>query len=187
MRLLELLGGESGYDVTKIFDIVEKYRDVLVPEMVILHGRSSDHASALKLLTHNLKDFDTAINYCLFGGLSIFQTPTVIKKEEQCQLFTILLDEFLKLEDVSERIGQTSNLLEKFGGWLDVTHVLSVIPDSWSIEILKGFLISALRQLVREKAEVKVQKALRMSKNLRIEAKFVEACDEIGPVVDVGN
>ncbi|KAF8246506.1 hypothetical protein K440DRAFT_631990 [Wilcoxina mikolae CBS 423.85] len=188
MRLLELLGEESGYDVTKVFNIVEKYRDVLVPEMVILHGRSSDHASALKLLTHNLKDFDTAINYCLHGGLSISQTRTIItERKEQCELFTILLNEFLKLEDVSERIGQTSNLLNKFGGWLDVTHVLSVIPDSWSIEILKGFLISALRQLVREKAEVRVERALGRSKNLRVEAKFVEACDEMGPVVDVGN
>jgi hypothetical protein len=188
MRLLELLGGASGYDVNKVLDSIQPYRDVLVPEMVILHGRDSKHAEALKLLTHHLRDFDTAINYCLFGGLSIFQTRNVITdKAEQSELFAILLDEYLKLENPSERIEQTSQLLERFGRWLDVTHVLSVIPDEWSIEILSGFLISALRQLVREKAEVRVERALGRSRNFRVEAKYVEQCDEIGPVIDMGN
>lgn len=188
MRLLELLGGESGYDVNKVFAIVEKHRDALVPEMVILYGRGAKHADALKLLTHHLKDFDTAINYCLFGGLSIFQTRNIVtEREEQCELFTILLDEYLKLQDLSERIEQTGQLLDKFGRWLDVTYVLGVIPDSWSIEILSGFLIGALRQLVREKAEVRVERALGRSKNLRVEAAFVAQCDEIGPTVDMGN
>jgi hypothetical protein len=188
MRLLELLGGASGYDVKRVFESLKPYRDVLVPEMVILHGRDSKHAEALMLLTHRLRDFDTAINYCLFGGLSIFQTKNVITdKEEQSELFAILLDEYLKLEDLGERIEQTSRLLERFGRWLDVTHVLSVIPDEWSIEILGGFLISALRQLVREKAEVRIERALGRSRNLRIEAKYVEQCDEIGPVIDMAN
>ena len=141
-HLLKLLGGESGYDTGKVFKLVEKYRDVLVPEMVILYGREGKHAEALKLVTHHLKDYDTAINYCLFGGISIFQTSSIITdRGQQCELFTILLDEYLKLSDVSERIEQTGQLLEKFGRWLDVTHVLNVIPDSWSIEILSGFLI----------------------------------------------
>lgn len=124
MRLLDLLGGESGYDVAKVFEIVKKYRDLLVPEMVILYGREGKHAEALSMLTHGLNDFDTAINYCLFGGMSIFQTSTMITdREEQKQLFKILLDEFLKLNDLSMRVQQTSVLLKVFGSWLDVTHV----------------------------------------------------------------
>jgi hypothetical protein len=186
LRLFDLLCGSSGYDVEKVFEIVRQHQSVLVPEMVILHGRSSQHASAVKLLVHDLKDFDTAINYCLFGGLSLFQTGNISTptRSEQSELFTALLDEFLKLEDISERIEHTSELLEKFGGWLDVTYVLSVIPDSWSIEILGGFLISALRQLVRQKADVRVERQLGKARNLRVEAKYVGLCDEIGPTVE---
>ncbi|KAI5856954.1 hypothetical protein BZA05DRAFT_386775 [Tricharina praecox] len=188
MRLLELLGGASGYDIAQVSESIKQYREILVPEMVILYGRESKHTDALKLLTHDLRDFDTAINYCLFGGLSIFQTRNVITdRAEQSELFAVLLDEYLKLKNMNERIEQTSQLLEKFGRWLDVTHVLSVIPDDWSIDIVGGFLITALRQLVREKAEAKIERAIGRSKNLRVEAEFVRQCDEIGPVVDLGN
>jgi hypothetical protein len=186
--------------------------------MVILYGREGRHEDALAMLTHGLKDFDTAINYCLFGGLSIYQTSKVITdRAEQRELFSVLLKEFLELKDLGERIEMTGMLLERFGGWLDVMHVsfysffpcqqgvvkrklavpwgsltdaqfsrqvLSVIPDSWSIDILSGFLISALRQLVREKAEVGVARALRTSDNLRVEAEFVARCDDIGPTVE---
>jgi hypothetical protein len=156
--------------------------------MVILYGRDARHAQALKLLTHELKDFDTAINYCLFGGLSPFRTSNVISnREEQSELFAILLDEFLKLEDMSERVQQTGALLENFGGWLDVTHVLSVIPDSWSIDILSSFLISALQHLVRQKAEVKIQRALGRTQNLKVEAEYVNKCDEMGSITEREN
>ena len=199
LRLLELLGGSQSsaddgaadgcYDVSKVLAMVEPHRDVLVPEMVILHGRSLDHAAALKLLTHRLKDFDTAINYCLFGGQAVFQTrtPAITEPRQQSELFALLLDEFLRLDDVSERIAQTSELLDRFGGWLDVCHVLAVVPDSWSVQILHGFLVSALRRLVREKALVRVERALGRSTNMRVSARLVEACDEVGPVVDVGH
>lgn len=203
LRLLELLGdsqnssrssssssgGGGCYDVNRILEVIEPHRDILVPEMVILHGRSLDHAAALKLLTHTLKDFDTAINYCLFGGQAIFRTrtPAITERRQQSELFTLLLDEFLQLDDISVRITQTSGLLDRFGGWLDVSHVLAVVPDSWSVQILHGFLVSALRGLVREKALVRVERALGRSTNMRVSARLVEACDEIGPVIDVGH
>lgn len=130
LRLLDLLGGESGYNASHILSTIERYREILVPELVILYGREGKHADALHLLTHGLEDFDTAINYCLFGGMSIFQTRLVLTdREEQKKLFKILLDEFLKLENMSERLQQTGMLLEKFGRWLDVTHVGSILPS----------------------------------------------------------
>ena len=187
MRLLQLLGGSSGYDVARVFERIQKFRNELVPEMVILYGRGSKHADALQLLTHHLHDFSTAIDYCLLGGLGIVHTRGVTADHaEQSGLFTILLDEFQELQDLGERVEQTARLLNRFGGWLDVTHVLEVVPDEWSIEILGGFLMSSLRRLVREKAEVKVERALGRSRNLRVEARFVAQCDEIGPVVDMG-
>ncbi|PWW78374.1 hypothetical protein C7212DRAFT_364439 [Tuber magnatum] len=185
LRFLELLGGESSYDVSKVFGSLVKFREVLVPEMVILYGKEGRHEDAIRLLTHGLKDFDTAINYCLFGGLSIFQTREIItNRDEQETLFAVLLGEFLKLEDYQERMEQTRNLLERFGGWVDITHVLQVVPDNWSVEMLSGFLMSALRGLVKEKAEVSVMKSLRRSEIFRVEADYVARCDDIGPTIE---
>jgi len=185
LRFLELLSSESPYDVSKIFSSLVKFREVLVPEMVILYGKEGRHEDAIRLLTHGLKDFDTAINYCLFGGLSIFQTRKIITdRDEQKTLFAVLLGEFLKLEDYQERMEQTRNLLERFGGWVDVTHVLQVVPDNWSVEMLSGFLMSALRGLVKEKAEASVMKNLRRSEILRVEADYVARCDDIGPTIE---
>lgn len=185
LRFLELLGGEGSYDIPKVLARLSKFRDVLVPEMVILYGKEARHEDALRLLTHGLKDFDTAINYCLFGGLSIFQTRKVITdREEQKALFAVLLGEFLKLEEYEERLEQTALLLERFGGWLDLVHVLEVIPENWSVEMLSGFLLSALRQMVREKAEVSVLRGLRRGENLKIEGQYVDKCDAIGPTIE---
>lgn len=185
LRFLELLGGEGSYDIPKALTRLSRFRDVLVPEMVILYGKEARHEDALRLLTHGLKDFDTAINYCLFGGLSIFQTRKVITdREEQKALFAILLGEFLKLEEYGERLEQTTLLLERFGGWLDLVHVLEVIPENWSVEMLSGFLLSALRQMVREKAEVSMLRGLRRGENLKIEGQYVDKCDAIGPTIE---
>lgn len=188
MRLLELLSSRIEYVVPEVVTKVSQFREALVPEMVILYGRERRHEDAIRLLTHGLKDFDTAIDYCLFGGLSIFDTRDIITdRDEQKALLGILLKEFLGLHDLNERIQQTSNLLERFGSWLDVLQVLELVPDSWSIDIVSKFLISALRRLVREKAEVEVVRGLMQSQNLRVESKFVEKCDELGPMIDRGN
>ncbi|KAL0635990.1 hypothetical protein Q9L58_005018 [Maublancomyces gigas] len=185
LRFLELLGGEGSYDIPKVLGRISKFRDVLVPEMVILYGKEARHEDALRLLTHGLKDFDTAINYCLFGGLSIFQTRKIITdREEQKALFAVLLGEFLKLEEYEERLEQTTLLLERFGGWLDLVHVLELIPENWSVEMLSGFLLSALRQMVREKAELGLLGGLRRGENLKVEGEYLDRCDVIGPTVE---
>lgn len=185
LRFLELLGGEGGYDIPKVLARISKFRDVLMPEMVILYGKGARHEDALRLLTHGLKDFDTAINYCLFGGLSIFQTRRIITdREEQKALFAILLGEFLKLEEYEERLEQTTLLLERFGGWLDPAHVLELIPENWSVEMLSGFLLSALRQMVREKAELGLLGGLMRGENLKVEGEYLDRCGVIGPTVE---
>jgi hypothetical protein len=168
LRLLHLLGssqpGTSSYDVPTILTRLAPYENELVPEMIILHGRQQQHQEALRLLTHGLGDFDTAISYCLYGYSSIFRararpgTLPVAAAElppraEQSRLFGFLLQEFLAIEDVSQRIERTGELLERFGGWFDVGAVLALVPDEWSVDIFSGFLINSLRRLVREKAE----------------------------------
>ena len=195
LRLLQLLGGSQGfasqYDVAAILARIAPYTAELVPEVIILDGRQSHHEEALKLLTHGLGDYDTAINYCLLGGSSIYHpiSGTVAReslptREEQSKLFGFLLGEFLRIEDISNRVEQTSNLLERFGAWFDVGYVLNLIPDTWSVELVSGFLVSALRRIVRERSETMIAKALSGAENLKVTADLIGKIDTVGPSVE---
>ncbi len=134
LRLLQLLGGShvaaSQYDVEGILSRVRPYEKELVPEMIILNGRQGRHREAIRLLTHGLGDFDTAVSYCVLGGSSTYSPvsgslpkESIPSREEQVRLFGYLLEEFFCIEDLSDRITQTSELLERFAGWFDVIHV----------------------------------------------------------------
>ena len=195
LRLLELIGGSHGsdfsYDVGNILSRIEPFEQDLVPESIILDGRQGRHSQALRLLTHGLGDYHTAVNYCLLGGASIFHPTSgsaaplaAPSQEEQAILFGHLLTEFLRIEDVGDRLERTSELLERFGTWYDVRQVLELIPESWSVELVSGFLVSAFRRLVHEKNEATVTKALSGAENLQIASAFVEKCSVLGPQVE---
>ncbi|KAK4696469.1 vacuolar protein sorting-associated protein 3, partial [Lecanoromycetidae sp. Uapishka_2] len=194
LRLLELIGGSHGsdfsYDVENILSRIEPFEEDLVPESIILDGRQGRHKQALRLLTHGLGDYHTAVNYCLLGGASIFHPTTgsaaliAPSQDEQAVLFGYLLTEFLRIEDVGDRLERTSELLERFGSWYDVRDVLELIPESWSVELVSGFLVSSFRRLVHERNEATITKALSGAENLQIAAAFVEKCSAIGPRVE---
>lgn len=195
LRLLELIGGSHGsdfsYDVGKILSRVERFEEELVPESIILDGRQGRHKQAIRLLTHGLGDYHTAVNYCLLGGASIFHptsgsaaamaAPT---QEEQAKLFGYLLTEFLRIEDISDRLERTSELLERFSSWYDVRDVLELIPESWSVRIVSGFLVSSFRHLVHKRNEATITKALSGAENLQVAAAFVEKCSQSKPRIE---
>ncbi|KAI9886010.1 MAG: hypothetical protein M1823_002177 [Watsoniomyces obsoletus] len=195
LRLLQLLGGSHGaattYDVPSALARLEPFEKELVPEMIILDGQQSRHESALRLLTHGLGDYDSAINYCLLGGSGIFHptfgaTPVeaIPSRTEQATLFDHLLLEFLHIEDPSHRVEQTSRLLERFGRWYDVPRVLRLIPEEWSIELVATFLISALRRMRLEMSETTIARALCGAENLQVQVLFLDRCAEVGPSVE---
>ncbi|KAF3156027.1 hypothetical protein TWF225_008156 [Orbilia oligospora] len=187
--LLDFLSGPTPYNVAEVAAKVEPWKEVLIAEMVIFYSKEQNHEEVLKMLCHSLKDFDTAINYCLYGALSMFQRSRSgsiqpLPRDEQSRMLNILLVEFLNISDYEARLEQTSSLLDRFGGWLDVQHVLNVIPDNWSVQILSGFLISALRDLVRVKNEKKVELALLKTLNVKVNGEFIDKCEEIGPRIE---
>lgn len=195
LRLLELLGGSHGtdfaYNVESILSRIEPFEQDLVPESIILDGRQGRHQQALRLLTHGLGDYHTAINYCLLGGASIFypasapMSPTVVPtSEEQATLFGYLLGEFLGIEDITHRLERTSELLERFGSWYDVSEVLGLIPESWSVELISGYLINTFRHVVQESNEALITKALSGAENLQIASTLVEKCSAVGPQLE---
>jgi hypothetical protein len=195
LRLLQLLGGTQGaaasYDVETVLRRLQAYEDALVPEMIILNGRQGQHGRAIRLLTHGLGDFDMAISYCLRGGYSTSPSPSSATDvaadalyEQQATLFKTLLTEFLSIEDVTDRIERTSELLERFGGWFEVEYVLGVLPSQWSVEIFGGYIARALGRLVRDRNESRVVRALTGSQNLRLNVEKIERIEELGSVVE---
>jgi hypothetical protein len=194
LRLLQLLGGNHDFDVAAIRDRIASLPEgLLVPETIILAGRERRHEDALRLLIHNLGDYDTAVAYCLRGGSSIYATAHPGRRDstpapdQQRRLFHAVLREFLALDDVSDRVEQTGALLERFGGWFEVDDVLGLIPDSWSVDIIAGFLVGALRRLVREKHESMMTRALSGAENLRVSYDLVVRVDEKGPSIEAPN
>lgn len=191
LRLLQLLGGANDYNTASIRKRISSLPgDLLVPETIILAGRESHHEQALRLLVHKLGDYDSAVSYCLRGGASVFSTPEGTSRrrsdapppssEDQQRLFHAVLREFLAIEDASERVEQTGALLERFGGWFDLDEVLALIPDGWSVDVVAGFLVGALRRLVRERHEAKVASALSGAQNLRVSYDLITGMDEKG-------
>jgi hypothetical protein len=194
LRLLQLLGSNqpatSSYDVGSILSRLQPYEQELVPEMIILNGRQERHQEALRLLVHGLGDFNTAISYCLYGYSSIFRPITagslpipqseLPSRAEQSRLFNFLLQDFLRIEDLSQRVERTSELLERFAGWFDIGDVLAILPSDWSVDVFSAYLINSLRTLVREKAESEIVKALSDAQNSQTSSEIVEKRETLG-------
>lgn len=138
LKLVELLQSGLNYDVVGALGLIEQRKGLLLAELVILYGRVLHirdllivqllrHEEALRLLAHDLKDFQGAETYCYSGGSFVETT----KSEEaraalQMELFPRLLGEYLRLESMSDRVTQTVNLLDRWGRFFDVKMVFNI-------------------------------------------------------------
>lgn len=204
LRLLQLLSGTSGtqfsstalpsnitYSIPNVLARIEPYQDDLVSESIILDGLQGHHRAALRLLTHGLGDYDSAIRYCLFGGprsatSSGGAQPELAAHDLQTKLFRHLLDEFLQIRDLTDRIERTSDLLARFGAWFDVREVLELVPEEWSVDILGGFLVQVFRTLVSQSREARIERALSAGLNLRVGVQYTDSMEKAGPWVEDG-
>ncbi|KAF2124718.1 hypothetical protein P153DRAFT_400805 [Dothidotthia symphoricarpi CBS 119687] len=188
LRLLQLLSSthpttSSTYDIAAIQARLAPFSHDLTSEMILLHGRQANHHQALRLLTHHLADFDSAIAYCLHGYHALSPDPHPSdppSRAQQSALFNALLAEFLRIDDVAQRVQRTSELLDRFGAWFDVGDVLALVPDGWSVHVFSGFLIRSLRRLVRERKESGVVRALSDAQNCGVGGEVVRVREGLG-------
>jgi vacuolar protein sorting-associated protein 3 len=59
-----------------------------------------------------------------------------------------------------------------------------LIPDTWSVELVSGFLVNALRRIVRERSETMIAKALSGAENLKTNADLIGKIEDIGPTIE---
>lgn len=198
LRLLQLLGGGNStqfssipsstanfsYSIPAVLARIEPFQDELVSESIILDGLQGRHREALRLLTHGLGDYDSAVRYCLFGGpRSTSSTGTLTEFAErplQSELFRHLLDEFLRIQDPTERLEHTCDLLGRFSSWFDAREVLELVPDDWSVEILGGFLGRVFRAMVSQTREARIERALSAGLNLRVGTEYIDGMEKVG-------
>jgi hypothetical protein len=198
LRLLQLLGSgayaaggttAAGKDLTYSVDMVLErlapFSRYLVSESIILDARQGRHKEALRLLTHGLGDYDTAMRYCYFGGPSSSSSypvdpSTLPSRVAQTELFNFLFHEFLSIEDVEDRLERTSHLLGKFAGFFDPLAIIREIPDDWSVEMLSEFLLRSFRAATTGRNQALVMKALSAAQNLIGQVEFIEITEKIG-------
>ena len=200
LRLLQLLGSggyatstssskELTYSVDIVLERLAPFSSYLVSESIILDARQGRHKEALRLLTHGLGDYDTAVRYCYFGGPAPSTSRTIDVSELparrlQEELFDYLFHEFLSIEDVEERLERTSHLLGKFATWFDPLTILLEIPDDWSVAMLSEFLLRSFRAATSRRNEAVIIKALSAAQNLQMQSEFVETCEKVGATIE---
>ena len=97
------------------------------------------HEEALKLLVHDLRDFQGAETYCYSGGTFIEYPKLKTEYDDlRPELFPRLLGEYLGLEDADERVNQTVILLDRWAQFFDARMVSARILENLMIGIGYG-------------------------------------------------
>lgn len=162
-QLQALLRESNLYRVQPLLDKLEGC-DQLLLERATLHGKLEDHGKALDLLVHRLKDYGSAEAYCLWA--SSLRGPACRQ-----QLLHLLLD--LYLEGVAgEQGGELEmaavDLLNRHSERFDAVRVLSVLPEAWSLQLLKPFLRGAVRTSVHASRTSRLALGLSRAENLQL-------------------
>ncbi|CAB1327450.1 unnamed protein product [Coregonus sp. 'balchen'] len=147
--------------------------DQLLLERATLHGKLEEHDKALHILVHQLKDFPAAEAYCVWGSAS--RDPAY-----QQRLFHLLLGVYLDRDLPSRnRAGNGGStgelemaavdLLNRHGEVFDAVRVLDLLPEGWSLQLLRPFLGRALRGSMHACRTSQVALGLARSENLQLQ------------------
>ena len=74
--------------------------------------------------------------------------------------------------------------MSRFGSYFDLLDVLNRIPEEWSVAVIDTFLISRVREIVTERNETMVVRALRGSENIQVAEEFIDQVDKLGYTVE---
>ena len=141
--------------------------DQLLLERATLHGKLEDHGKALDILVHQLQDYSSAEAYCLWASSSSSSQGAACRQ----QLLHLLLDMYLG-GGAEERRGDLEmaavDLLNRHGERFDAVRVLSVLPEGWSLQLLKPFLGRAVRTSVHASRTSRLALGLSRAENLQL-------------------
>lgn len=142
-------------------------REELLLERATLHGKLEEHDKALHILVHQLRDFPSAEAFCLWASSS---RDSAYRQ----QLFHLLLGVYLdgsppgQSGDSGELEMAAVDLLNRHGEVFDAVRVLRMLPEGWSLQLLRPFLGRAIRANMHACRTSRIALGLAHSENLQL-------------------
>ncbi|RIA94527.1 vacuolar sorting protein 39 domain 2-domain-containing protein [Glomus cerebriforme] len=194
-KLINYLQSSVRYNAEVVLNSLLEIQ-VLKAELAIVYGKLNEHEKALRILINDLKDFRGAEVYCFYAGRMIGKSSSKKQSDKKLiedndknliatrrTLFLMLLKVYLEIQNGSEMVEEIINLLNAQAVYLDITEVMGLLPEYWSVEMLSKFLVRSLRQGYHNYREGQVLKGLCRGENTTTSFELYQAYQKIGPTV----
>lgn len=148
----------------------------LLLERATLHGKLEEHDKALHILVHKLRDFPSAEAFCTWAASG--RDPSY-----QERLFHQLLGVYLAGSETAggSRSGDLKmaavDLLNRHGEVFDAARVLQLLPEEWSLQLLRPFLARAVRASMHASRTSQIALGLSRSEHLQMLHDRVRSTD----------
>ncbi|TRY62441.1 hypothetical protein DNTS_032246 [Danionella cerebrum] len=161
-KLQHLLRDSSLYRVQLLLGKVQASEQLLL-ERATLHGKLQEHGQALNILVHQLRDHPAAEEYCSWASAS---RSTSYRQDLFHQLLGVYLD-----PDVpgGPQTVAAVDLLNRHADVFDPVRVLKLLPEDWSLPLLRPFLCRTLRASVHARRTSQVALGLAQAQNLQLQ------------------
>lgn len=128
-------------------------------ERATLHGKLEEHDKALHILVHQLKDSVAAQEYCTWAS----------DHKNRGKIFHQLLRVYLD-PDVpgGPRTVEAVDLLNRNADVFDAPKVLELLPEAWSLPLLRPFLCGAVRASMHARHTSQIALGLARAENLQL-------------------
>lgn len=139
----------------------------LLLERATLHGKLEEHDKALHILVHKLRDFPSAEAFCTWAS-------STRDSAYRQQLFHLLLGVYLDGNQTAAGGGSGDlemaavDLLNRHGEVFDAVQVLRMLPEGWSLQLLRPFLGRAVRASMHACRTSQIALGLSHSENLQL-------------------
>ena len=89
-----------------------------------------------------------------------------------------------KLHTSQATESHTARLLNTQGGNLDVLDVLTLVPPTWSLNVVSSFLERSMRHSVHNRCEAELLKALALGQNLAVREEAYDLLQDQGAILE---
>ncbi|XP_033847660.1 transforming growth factor-beta receptor-associated protein 1 homolog [Periophthalmus magnuspinnatus] len=166
-RLQAMLRESNLYRVQYVLGKIKNCESLLL-EQAILYGKLEEHDKALHVLVHELKDFSSAEAYCIWSSES---RDSAYRQK----LFHLLLGVYLDTQSRGASAGgggememAAVDLLNRHGEVFDAVRVLNILPERWSLQLLRPFLGRAVRASMHASRTSQIALGLARSENVQL-------------------
>ncbi|KAJ1548709.1 transforming growth factor, beta receptor associated protein 1 [Cladochytrium tenue] len=193
--LRTLQANPAAYVVDSVEEAIFSHQS-LFPEKAAVYAKRKMHDQVLRTLVYGSHDYQAAQSYCLEIEKGVTKTAS-----ESLLLFLVRL--YLDGDErwSHEYSQQASTLMKMHADKLDLLQasgcfyfmsedksltrwkkILQLVPDSWSVDLMRDFLTTRFRQGVSERHNSLIIKALAQAENLKMTARLAAARGSVRPM-----